>query len=95
MQNGEIRPAAIGGDTENREVGPYRATYNGGSLQRSMANGHLAVLAGVSGMTPVTLFPNNSPTPLFPWDFQAAVPNPQVTVSRVVTVYDDAGAVLV
>jgi len=94
MAYGEWKPATIGGDIENRAVGPYRHTYDGGAFQKSLLNGHLAVLAGVSGMTPVTLFPNNSPTPLFPWDFQAAVPYPQVTVKRVVTVYDDAGAVL-
>lgn len=94
MAGGEIGPAAIGGDTENRPVGGIRHTYDGGAFQRSLAGGHLAVLAGVSGMTPVTLFPNNSPTPLFPWDFQGAVPHEPVTVTRVVTVYDDAGAVL-
>jgi len=94
MAHGEWKPANIGGDTENRPVGPYRHTYDGGAFQKSLLNGHLAVFAGVAGMTPVTLFTNNSPTPLFPWDFQAAVQYPQVTGARVVTVYDDAGAVL-
>lgn len=94
MAHGEWNPATAGGDVENRPVGPYRHTYDGGAFQKSLLNGHLAVFAGVAGMTPVTLFPNHSPTPLFPWDFQDAVQYPQVTVSRVVTVYDDAGAVL-
>ena len=99
MQSGEIRPLNIGGDTENRPVGPYTATFDGGAFQRSLATGQLAVLAGVAGMTPVTLFPNSSPTPVFPWNYfsstqAVADPIDPVTVTRVVTVYDDAGAVL-
>jgi hypothetical protein len=99
MEAGEIRPLNIGGDVENRPVGPYTATYDGGAFQRSLATGQLAVLAGVAGMTPVTLFPNSSPTPVFPWNYftstqAVADPIDPVTVTRVVTVYDDAGAVL-
>jgi hypothetical protein len=93
-QDGEIKALAIGGDTENREVGGYRQTFDGDALALSLAGGTLAVFGAVPGMPPVTLWPHSDPRQFVPWEFQKALDYPEVDNARVVTVYDDDGTVL-
>ena len=85
---GEIRPAAIGGDTVAVETKPIRHTYDGTEFQISLSAGHM--LSFASG---VTLFPDsdlaNGST-----QWQRVSSFPQEDNARVLTVYDDDGTVL-
>lgn len=88
MVQGEWKPNAIGGDTENVAIKPVRSTVQSDALNLSLLTGHLSKLT-----SPVnTLFPNPSLLPLTtsqPGPRTAEVPN-----ARVVVVYDDDGTLL-
>ena len=85
-QDGEIRPAAIGGDPVAVETKPIRHTYDSTHFQVSLGQGHLATFqAGV------TLFPDSDLVGHYPWLMQGANQHPQVNNARVVTVYNDDG----
>ena len=86
---GEIKPAAIGGDTEAVETKPIRHTYDGTAFQVSLGAGHLATFS--SG---VTLFPDSDLVPHHRSEYQGDLAFPVVTNARVVTVYDDDGSLL-
>lgn len=96
MNRGEIRPATIGGDTIQREYRPIRNISDTDSFQISLAGGTLAVFADVTGMAPVTLWPDSDRLPYFPWSMQGPLNThwAPVTNARVLTVYDDNGNVL-
>jgi len=85
-QDGEIRPAAIGGDPVAVETKPIRHTYDSTHFQVSLGSGHLATFqAGV------TLFPDSDLVGHYPWLMQGANQFPQADNARVVTVYNDDG----
>lgn len=94
MTSGEIGPAAIGGDTENRETKGITDTYDSTSLRVSQNVGALATLRAAAGQTAITLWPDSDPVPHFPWDSQGTLTFPAVAGARVVTVYDDDGTIL-
>jgi len=91
-QHGEIRPAAIAGDTETRETKGIRHTYDGTSFQISVGAGHL--LTFQSG---VTLYPDSDLSDHYPWLtqspplMQGTNSFPETAAARVVTVYNDDG----
>jgi hypothetical protein len=87
--DGEIRPAAIGGDTENREIRGVRHTYDTTGFQVSLLNGVLNKLSG-----PMVLWPSSDQNPVFDWSMQHMDRFTQTNVQRLVTVYDDSGNVL-
>jgi hypothetical protein len=89
MSDGEIKPTTIGGDTENREVGGIRHTYNVDALTASLVVGQL------SKMTASTLlWPSTNIFPHFPFGQAGFTEYDPTTAPRLVVVYDDAGAVL-
>lgn len=94
MHDGEIKPANTYGDTENREFGAVRDTYDGDAFQISVGGGHLATFAKVAGQPGVTLWPDSDLVPHFPWTYQGALAFPAVNNVRVVTVYNNDGTVL-
>jgi len=97
--SGEVRPVATwvkhknqvatGGDTENREFKPIRYTVDSTSFQVSMGQGQIN---GFS--TGVTLFPDSSVTAFVPTFYQPGPKQVAIPSSRIVTVYDDDGALL-
>lgn len=89
MSDGEIKPSTIGGDTENREVGGVRHTYNVDALTASLVVGQL------SKMTASTLlWPSSNIFPHFPFGQAGFTEYDPTTAPRLVTVYDDDGTVL-
>ena len=94
MQNGEIRPINIGGDVENREIKGIRYTAQTGAFMISIASGALGKFSHKAGLPHPTLWPDSDPVPRFPWTYQNGAYYPPVPDARVVTVYDDTGAVL-
>lgn len=89
MSDGEIKPSTIGGDTENREVGGVRHTYNVDALTASLVVGQL------SKMTASTLlWPSTNIFPHFPFGQAGFTEYDPATAPRLVTVYDDDGTVL-
>lgn len=100
MTTGEWRPATrwikhgktvTGGDVVNNEIGGIRSTVDSTHFQASLTTGQLAHYAGGT----VDLFPDAAVrTHISNWTRRT---NRQATVAnqRVVTVYDDTGAVLV
>ena len=89
MINGEVKPATIGGDTVNREVGGIRHTYNVDALTASLVAGQLKGLTNSS-----TLWPSSNVFPHFPFGQAGFTEYNQTTAPRLVVVYDDTGAVL-
>jgi hypothetical protein len=87
--SGEIRPAAIGGDTVAVETKPIKHTYDGTHFQISLGTGHLLNFAAG-----VTLFPDSDLVPHHPSQYQGINNFPEATNARVVTVYDDDGSLL-
>jgi len=89
MQYGEVKPSAIGGGIENREVAGIRHTYNIDAVVASLVSGQLDVLTG-----PVTMWPTSNVIPHFPYNLSGFTSFDTTTASRLVTVYDDDGTVL-
>ena len=92
--HGEIRSTAIGGDWVAREITPIRHTVDTDALQISLAHGTLAVFGAVAGQPPVTLWPDSDFQPFYPWTYQKTLGFPTVNNARLLTIYDDTGAVL-
>lgn len=92
--HGEVRPNTIGGDWVAREVSPITHTVDTDAFKISLASGQLAVFGKVTGMPPVTLWPDSDILPHYPWTFQGSLQFPAVANARVLTVYDDNGNVL-
>lgn len=89
MSDGEIKPSTIGGDTENREVGGTRHTYNVDALTASLVSGQLSKLTASTLLWPTTnIFPH------FPFGQAGFTEYDPTTAPRLVTVYDDDGTVL-
>lgn len=93
--HGEIRPNNIGGDWVNREIAPIRYTVESGSFNLSMGAGTLAVFGAAPWMPPVTLWPDSDFSPHYPWVMQPNAATATVNNAKLLTVYDDAGNVLV
>lgn len=89
MTDGEVKPAVIGGDTENREVGGIRHTYNVDALTASLVVGQLSKLTAST-----LLWPTTNVFPHFPFGQAGFTEYNLTTAPRLVVVYDDAGAVL-
>ena len=89
MSHGEIKPSAIGGSLIQREVGGIRHTYNVDSLTASLVVGQLSKMT-----TSSLLWPTSNIFPQFPFGQAGFVEFNPTTAPRLVTVYDDAGAVL-
>jgi hypothetical protein len=97
MSNGEIRPVTIGGDTKAVEYRPIRYLSPSDSLYISMAGGTLAAFSkqpAPAHAPAVTLWPDNSARPWYPWLYQQGPQVATVTSARVVTVYNDDGSLL-
>jgi len=90
FDDGEWHPTSIGGDTVQYENKPIRDTLHSQSLAISLATGSLSRLAD----TVNTLFPDSDQLPWYPTTYQKGPNNAQVDNVRLVTVYDDDGAVL-
>jgi hypothetical protein len=89
MQNGEIKPLVIGGDTENREVAGIRHTYNVDALTASLVVGQLSRMVDSTLLWPTTnIFPH------FPFGQAGFTEFDPITAPRLVVVYDDTGAVM-
>ena len=84
--SGEIRPAAVGGDTVAVETKPIRHTYDSTAFQISLGAGHLA-----SFQAGVTLYPDSDLVTHYPWLMQGTNQFPEATGARVLTVYNDDG----
>lgn len=89
MSHGEIKPSAIGGSVVQREIGGIRHTYNVDSVTASLVSGQLSKMT-----TPSLLWPTSNVFPHFPFGQDGFTQFDQITAPRLVTVYDDAGAVL-
>jgi len=76
-----------GGDTENVENKPIRATVDGSSFQQSLLDGHLSALQDGS----VTLFPDSDLLPFQATWYQPGPVTAEVTPTRIVTVYNNDG----
>ena len=94
MLHGEVVSSTLGGTTVAREITPIRHTIDTDAFKISVASGQLAVFGSVSGMPPVTLWPDSDTRPFYPWLHQGTLQYPAVTNARVLTVYDDSGNVL-
>lgn len=89
MSDGEIKPSTIGGDTENREVGGIRHTYNVDALTASLVVGQLSKMT-----TSTLLWPTTHTFPHFPFGQAGFTEYDPTTAPRLVIVYDDDGTVL-
>lgn len=89
MSDGEIKPSTIGGDTENREVGGIRHTYNVDALTASLVVGQLSKMT-----TSTLLWPTSNTFPHFPFGQAGFTEYDPTTAPRLVIVYDDDGTVL-
>jgi len=89
MSDGEVKPSTIGGDTENREVGGTRHTYNVDALTASLVVGQLSKLTAST-----LLWPTTATFPHFPFGQAGFTEYDPITAPRLVTVYNDNGAVL-
>ena len=90
MAYGEWKTAAIGGDVVAREVGGIRHSYNIDAISASLLTGQLKSMTG-----PTELWPSSNVFPSFPWGQSGFTSFDPVAASRLVTVYDDDGTVLV
>ena len=90
MVDGEWSPVAIGGDVVNNEIGGIRSTYNSTHLQTSILTGQLGQYAAG-----VTLFPDPEVQHWVGDFFRRTGRQAPLLNQRVVTVYDDDGALLV
>lgn len=89
MQDGEIKPATIGGDIIAREVAGIRHSYNVDAITASLLGGQLKSMTG-----PTELWPNSEIVPRFPWDQAGFLSYDATLASRLLVVYDDDGTVL-
>ena len=94
MRDGEIGPVNIGGDIQQREVKPVRATVDSDYFLLSLNQGQMGVLSMKPGLPHPTLWPDSSLTPFYPWTYQPGPQIQSVVNARVITVYADDGSVL-
>ena len=88
--HGECKPVAIGGDTENREVGGIRHSANVDAVGASLLGGQLDKLNGA-----LALWPNSSAVAYWPNNQTVGVTKvAAAAAARLVTVYADDGTVL-
>jgi hypothetical protein len=90
FERGEWRPSTLGGDALSVENKPIRSTVDSDAFQQSMLNGQLSKFAST-----ITLFPDSDALPFIPTAYQPESRHKsETTLTRLITVYDEDGNVL-